>query len=141
MSFKFLEDIAIADVAFEASGKNLEQLFESAALATTQVMVELKTISRDVSKPITIKAKDVDKLLRDFLDEIIFIKDSDLLVFAKFDIKIKKNGSYELKANAYGEKLDMKKHKFGVDVKATTMHMFEVKKEATGWKARVILDI
>ena len=141
MPFKFLEDIAIADVAFEARGKNLEELFESAALATTQVMVDLKTIGKDVSKPIAIKAKDVDKLLRDFLDEIIFVKDTELLVFSKFDVKIKENSGYELKANAYGEKLDMKKHKFGVDVKATTMHMFELKKEANGWKARVILDI
>lgn len=141
MPFRFLEDIAIADVAFEASGKTLEHLFESCALATTQVMVDLKTIGKEVSKEMTVKARDVDKLLRDFLDEIIFIKDSDLLVFSRFNVKIKKNGVYELKANAYGEKLDMKKHKFGVDVKATTMHMFEVKEEKDGWKARVILDI
>ncbi len=139
MPFKFLEDIAIADVAFEATGKTLDQLFESAAMATTKIMVDPKTVERGVEKDIKIKAKDVGTLLRNFLDEIIFIKDSDLLVFSKFDIKISKNADYELAAKAYGEKLDMNRHKFGVDVKATTMHMFEV----TGppWKARVILDI
>ena len=40
-----------------------------------------------------------------------------------------------------GEKIDMKKHEMLVDVKAVTMHMFEVKKEKNIWKARVVLDV
>lgn len=140
MPFKFLEDIAIADVAFEASGNSLEELFESCALATMQVMADLKTVDRDIKKEIKIKSDSIEQLLRKFLDELIFIKDSELLLFSKFDADIKKNSSYELRVTALGEKLDMKKHKLGVDVKATTMHMFEVKKD-TKWHARVILDI
>lgn len=140
MPFKYLEDIAIADVAFEASGKTLEELFESCGLATMQVMVDLKTVDKDVKKDIKIKAESVEQLLRKFLDELIFIKDTELLLFSKFDAEIKKNIAYELHVTALGEKLDMNKHKLGVDVKATTMHMFEVKKNGQ-WKARVILDI
>jgi len=139
MAFKFLEDIATADVAFQATGRTLEELFESCGLATMQVMADLKSVDKDVKKEIKIKADSVEMLLKKFLDELIFIKDSELLLFSKFDTKIKKNGSYQLNATALGEKIDVKKHKLGVDVKATTMHMFEV----TGppWKARVILDI
>lgn len=141
MSFKYLEDIAIADVAFEATGKTLEELFESAGLATTQVMADLKTVDRDVKKDIKIQADSVEQLLRKFLDELVFIKDTELLLFSKFDAKIKKNGKYQLNVTALGEKIDMNKHRLGVDVKATTMHMFEVKQENGVWKARVILDI
>ncbi len=139
MAFKYLEDIAIADVAFEATGNTLEELFESCALAAMQVMADLKTVARDIKKEISVKADSVEILLKRFLDELIFIKDSELLLFSKFDVDIKKNSGYHLRATALGEKLDMKKHKLGVDVKATTMHMFEV----TGppWRARVILDI
>lgn len=141
MPFKYLEDIAIADVAFEATGKTLEELFEACALAAMQVMVDLKTVDRDTKKEIEIKADSIEQLLRKFLDELIYIKDTELLLFSKFDAKIKKNKGYELSVTALGEKIDIKKHKLGVDVKATTMHMFEVKKLDTKWKAHVILDI
>lgn len=139
MVFKFLEDIATADIAFEATGKTLEEMFESCGLATMQVMADLKYVDKDVKKIVDIKADSVEMLLKKFLDELIFVKDSELLLFSKFDAKIKKNGGYRLHVTALGEKIDMKKHRLGVDVKATTMHMFEV----TGppWKARVILDI
>ena len=40
MSYEYLEDMATADVAFRASGATLEELFQSAAKATTNVMVE-----------------------------------------------------------------------------------------------------
>ncbi len=140
MPFQYLEDIAIADVAFEATGKTLEELFESCGLATMQVMVDLEDVGRNVKKDVTIKADTIEELLKKFLDELVFIKDSELLLFSKFDAKIKKNSAYELRATALGEKLDVNRHKLGVDVKAVTMHMFEVKKDGV-WKARVILDI
>ncbi len=35
----------------------------------------------------------------------------------------------------------MKKHDLIVDVKAVTLHRFEVKQTETGWKASIILDI
>ena len=40
MTYHYLEDFAIADIAFEAAGKNLEELFIAAADATMNVMVE-----------------------------------------------------------------------------------------------------
>ena len=68
MSYKFLEDISLADVAFEASGKTLEELFESAALATTNVMIkDLKTIKPKIKKKIKLHASTVENLLHDFL--------------------------------------------------------------------------
>ncbi len=143
MPYKFLPDIAIADVAFEASGRNLNEMLESAALATTNVMVkDLKTVKPKVSKSIKIKAENEEMLLFNFLQEIIYQKDANLLLFSKYAVKTKKTRSgYELSGTAKGEKLSMKKHELMVDVKAVTMHMFEVRKTKAGWKARIILDI
>ena len=42
--FRFLENIATADAAFEAYGKDLNELFESAALALFETMAETKSI-------------------------------------------------------------------------------------------------
>ncbi len=141
MTFRILEDLATADIAFEATGKSIEEMFKSAALALSSVMVKLDTIVPDTKKEIEVNAKDAETLLVNFLNEIIFIKDAELLLFSKYHVEIKKDGRYKLKADMMGEKIDMGKHTLGVDVKAVTYHLLEVKEEKGDWKARVILDI
>ena len=140
MPYKYLEEIAYADVAFEATGKTLEELFESAGLAVTNIMVkEVKRIEPNVKKTIKKEAGAVYKLLFDFLDELVFLKDAEQLLFSKFEITIK--DEKQLVAIAYGEKIDPKKHQLIVDAKAITYHNFEVKKTKEGWKATVIVDV
>jgi len=143
MPFKFLEDVAIADSAFEARGKTLNELFESSALATMDVMANVKTIKPRVKKAIELKSESIDTLLFDFLEEIVYIKDKDSFIFSKLkvsvtdaDKKIKK-----LKAVLHGEKIDYRKHDMRRDVKAVTMHMFSVRKDKKGWTSTVVLDI
>ena len=141
MSYKFLEDVSLADVAFEATGKTLEELFESAALATTNVMIkDLKTIKPKIKKKIKLKAKTIENLLHDFLQELVFLKDAKQLVFSKYKIKINEK-KVELIAEISGEKLNTKTQEHMVDVKAVTWHHFSVKKEGKNWYASVILDI
>ncbi len=143
MPYKFLEDVAIADVAFEATGKTLKELLESAALAVTNTMVKnLNSIKHKVEKKFIVTGENTEKLLFNFLQEIIFYKDAELLLFNKFELVISpKKGKLQLNVEAYGEKLDRKKHELVVDVKAVTYHSFEVKETKNGWEARVILDI
>ena len=142
MPYRFLEDIAIADVAFEATGKTLEELFESSALAVTNTQVKnLDSVAHKVVKNITVESDSLEMLLFNFLQELIFYKDAELLLFSKFDIKITKGKKYKLKAKAYGEKLDMKKHELLVDVKAVSLHNYKVEEAKDGWKADVILDV
>jgi SHS2 domain-containing protein len=80
-------------------------------------------------------------LLFNFLQELIFYKDAQLLLFSKFDIKITQGKKYRLKARAYGEKLNMKKQELLVDVKAVSLHNFRVEETKEGWKSDVILDV
>ena len=142
MSYKYLEDVSIADVAFEATGKTLEEMFESAGLAVTNVMVkDMKAVKPKVRKTIKIKGKDVEKLLFNFLQEFVYWKDKDLLLFSKIIVKVKEEkDGYSLSAQVSGEKIDNKKHEMLVDVKAVTWHLFKVEK-AKLWKCRVVLDI
>jgi len=141
MPYKFLKDVAIADVAFEASGRTLKELFESAGMAVTNTMVkDLKKVRPKVMKTIKLKADTIENLLFNFLQEIVFLKDAKLLLLSKFSVKIDEK-KISLTAKASGEKLDMEKHELLVDVKAVTMHNFEVKKEKNKWVARVILDV
>lgn len=141
MPYKFLEDVAIADVCIEARGKSLNELFEQAGLASTSVMVELGSLGKKLKKKISLEAEDPDKLLLAFLEELIYIKDTDGLLFSKYKIKITRDKVYKLKASCHGEKINPKKQTLMADIKAVTLHMFEVTKVNGKWFARFVLDI
>lgn len=138
MGYRFLGEIATADIAFEADGKTLEELFINSALALEDSMVDLKGVGEKDKKIIEIENKDIENLLYDWLAELIFLKDSEDLLFSKFNIKIENN---KLNAECFGEKIDRKKHSLRNDVKAVTLHRFKIEETDKGWKASVILDI
>ena len=141
MPYRYLEDIATADAAFEVEGSTLEELFRDAAVATFEVMVDTKSVRTEITRDIELRNETVDGLLFDWLSELVYLKDADSLLFNKFDISIRKNNTYELRATVSGDNIDQEKQSLRSDVKAVTYHMFEVKKTGRNWIARVILDI
>jgi SHS2 domain-containing protein len=141
MPFRYLEDLSYADAAFEATGRTLEELFSESAIATFEVMADTKTVKQLLTREIILENESVDGLLIDWLSELIFLKDTETLLFSVFVVNIRKNGFYVLKAEAKGEKIDREKHSLRSDVKAVTYHMFEVTKTGDNWTARVVLDI
>ena len=143
MGYTYLEDITIADAAFRAEGQTLPELFTWAALALTNVMVRtLDRVEPKVEHEIILQADDVERLLYDFLQELIFLKDAELLLFSRYEVSIRTlPEGYQLQAKAYGEPLSIQKHDLVVDVKAVTMHRYEVTQTSTGWEATVVLDI
>jgi SHS2 domain-containing protein len=139
-NYQYLEHTA--DVLFEAEAPSLGELFEQCGLAVEEAQVELKGFGTDNQKKIKGKNSKLEYLLFDFLDDLLFFKDSEQMIFSKFDCKIEeKEGKFVLECVAYGEKIDPEKHEQKVDAKAITMHMFEVKKVEGGWKAKVLVDI
>jgi len=140
--YKYLEDIAIADLAFEVEAKDLNNLFKYAAQAVCNAMVlDLNSIRKIVIKEINLEADDLEILLFNFLQEIIYYKDTENILFSDFEIELEINEKKKIKAKAYGEKLDPKRHETLVDVKAVTMHLFELKQKNGIWYARVVLDV
>ena len=143
MPYHYLEDIGTADIAFEATGRDLRELFTSAANATMNVMIEnLDAIEPRETRRIELKNDEVDMLLFDFLQELIYFKDAERLLLRVCEIRMEeKEGAYSLKATTTGEPLDAGRHQQRADVKAVTLHDFRVEKAEGGWKARVLLDI
>lgn len=140
--YKVLEKIATADIAFEAYGKDLNELFENSALAVFEESADLGKVEEKEKKIIKVEADDIEDLLYDFLSEIIFLKDTYSFLFKKSTVKIdKKNQKYNLNANLFGEKIDRKKHELGNDIKAITLHMFKIEKTKKGFKALFVVDI
>ena len=130
--YKFLENVAIADIAYEAYGKDLNEVFENAAMAIFELSAEIKTI--DAKKKIEFKLENekIDNLLYDFLSEILFLKDSKYMVFRNAKVEIKENKHFELKAFLEGDTINPEKQQLENDIKAVTMHMFELKKVKDG---------
>jgi SHS2 domain-containing protein len=143
MPFHYLEDVGTADIAFEATGRDLPELFSDAADATMNVMVDnLDAIESRETRSIELSSQDIDMLLFDFLQELIFLKDAHRLLLRARNIRIDQKAEIILlKAEATGEPLDAARHHQRADVKAVTLHGFSVEKQGAGWKARVLLDI
>ena len=137
--FRFLEHTA--DAMFEAFGSSLNELFENAALAVEEIQVNTKTVQPTETRIITLKSDTIEMLLFDFLQEIIYLKDAEEILFSQFKVEIEQNKHCSLIAKCSGEKINPQKHELNVDAKAVTMHQFEVKKENNIWKAHVIIDI
>ncbi len=143
MPYKYLGEIAVADVAFEASGETLEELFIAAADATMNVMVaELSSIRRHEEVRFSVEHPELDLLLFNFLNELLFFKDARRLLLRIESVTIVTHPTLlTLQAIARGERLDPARHAQLVDVKAVTLHRFKVERTRGGWQATVILDI
>lgn len=143
MPYEFLEDIATADIAFHAWGSDLEELFKAAGDATMNTMIDnLEAIASKDTRTFSLENDALDMLLFNFLQEFIYYKDSEQLLLRAQQVQIEeKNGDYHLSAVTQGEKLDASRHQQRVDVKAVTLHRFQLEKTHDGWETMVILDI
>ena len=143
MPYHYLEEVGTADIAFEATGRDLPELFAAAADATMNVMIDnLDAIESRETRQIELSNDNIEMLLFDFLQELIYFKDAKRLLLRVRETQIdQKDKAYFLKANVAGERLDDARHHQRADVKAVTLHGFSVMKHDGGWKAKVLLDI
>lgn len=143
MPYEFLEDVATADIAFRAWGNDLEEVFKAAGDAVINTMIDnLEAIELTETRTFELENDALDLLLFNFLQEFIYYKDSELLLLRAQQVQIdKKESIYSLTAVTQGELLDRDRHHQRVDVKAVTLHQFQLTETDTGWTAQVILDI
>jgi len=138
MGYRFVDDVAIADVSFEADGETLEELFESCGKALTNSMIRNpRSIRPEKQVKLSIEAGSTEQLLYEFLDDLIFYKDAEQILFSRYEIKINVN---RLTAVLSGEQMDPERHELIIDVKAVSWHMFRVEKKEK-WEAFIILDV
>jgi SHS2 domain-containing protein len=136
MKFKFLEHTA--DIKFQAFGKNLEEVFENSALAMFNTMSN-KKIKSKTKKKIKVSGKGLENLLYNFLEELIFLLDSENFFLSKIN-KIKINEKkLILEAEVSGD--NVKKYEIKIDVKAVTYNEMFIKNIKNRWIAQVVLDV
>lgn len=139
--FRFLEHTA--DAFIEAYGANIEEAFENAGAAMTDVMTELEKVEPKNEKKFVIKGKDEPALLYSWLEELLLEFELKGKLYSRFNIsKIEKiNDCFRLDARAWGEDYDSIKHPSKVGIKAATYHQMKIIKEPQSVTVRFILDI
>lgn len=143
MPFRFNDQISTADVAFEAWGSTLEELFISSAAALLRTMSDTpQEVARRQELTIRLEHEELDLLLFSFLQELIFYKDARRLLLHADTVDIAgKPGAYSLVAHVSGELIDTARHHLLVDVKAVTLHHLRVVFRDKLWMGIVVLDV
>lgn len=128
-----------ADVGFEVWADDLNSLFEEAALAMYEIMVDVGRVDPRVERSLELNAPDLEMLLHHWLSELLFTTEVEKLVFSKFKVEI--SDQFKLLGKAWGEFIDHEKHDPKTEIKAVTYHKLSVTKEGDSWRCVVVLDI
>jgi SHS2 domain-containing protein len=140
MTFRFLEHIS--DVYVEALGSSLEEAFVQGAYAIFETMTDIKTLEAIESREIEIEAEDLQALLFEWIDQFLYLFDTEGLMFSKFNIKIEKiTNGYKLKGMCWGEKFDPEKHPARTEIKAPTYSLMEIIQKPSKITLRFVMDI
>ncbi len=141
-SFHFRDDIAIADLAFEAEGDSLGALFQGATQALLETLADPTTVASTWERRIEKVIEDPGDLLFEWLSDIVYWKDAAGVVFHDADLGITYGGeSWRLVATLRGAPVDPVTQTLRNDVKGVTKHLYAVEQEGTRWNARVVVDV
>jgi SHS2 domain-containing protein len=133
--FKFLEHTA--DMKFQAFGKNENELFENSVLALKEVICGKIKVKKKIKKEIEVKGKDWESLLYNFLEEVIFLLDTENFLISK--VKIRERIGFRIKATLYGDRVS--DYKFTNNVKAVTYNEMFVGQIGKIWECQVVIDV
>jgi SHS2 domain-containing protein len=128
-----------ADIGLIVYGEDLKTLFENAGEAFFYLITDLKKVRHRVERRIQIGGESLDRLMVDWLSELLYLHDVENLLFRRF--RVESVGEDGLRAIVRGEPFQEGVHVIKTEVKAVTYYQIQVKKEDVGWKARVILDL
>ena len=149
--FEFLEHTA--DAKFRAYGKTLGDAFANAAVAMFSIMTDCSKVKPVVKKRVSVHASDVKALLYSFLEELVFMMDTEDFLLSRVDALSIVNSAagkggnaqasgarqYALKATVSGDKAQG--YETQSLVKAVTYSEMEVtERKGASW-VQVVVDI
>ena len=128
-----------ADIGLIVYGEDLKALFENAGEAFFHLITDLKKVRRRIERRIHINGESLDRLMVDWLSELLYLHDVENLLFKGFKIELV--GEEGLRAIVKGERFQEGVHVIKTEVKAVTYHRIEVRKENGKWRAQIIFDL
>jgi SHS2 domain-containing protein len=129
-----------AEAGIIARGASLAEAFANAAEGMYALMLDLETVAEHEERQIALDGESTEQLLVDWLLELIFLTETEDMVFRRFQID--ELSDSRLRARAWGERFDTERHRsYNVMVKAVTHHLLEIAREDGGYRIRVLFDV
>jgi SHS2 domain-containing protein len=113
-----------ADIGLKACGETLDEAFANAALGMFSIIVETDSVIETTSRRVVVTADDIEGLLFDWLNSLLYYFDVETLLFRRFEITEFEDN--RLVAVCYGEPFDTSRHSLKLGVKSATYHQLEV---------------
>ena len=133
LSFEEIEHTA--DRAFRAKGRDLASLLKNAARAIRALEGMTSAGRQSAAQDIEVVAIDRESLLVNWLNEILYLEQTQHLVCLHFDIyQLKK---YHLRARVETRECD-RSH---TSIKAVTFHNLKIRETPAGLEAEVVVDV
>jgi tRNA nucleotidyltransferase (CCA-adding enzyme) len=128
-----------ADIGIRGIGQTKEQAFGQAALALTAIITHLQKVVPEEAVEISCQEQDDELLFASWLNALIYEMATRGMLFSRFEVNIR---NHQLSAKAWGEKLNVKKHRPAVEVKAATYSDLKVQQNKNGsWLVQCIVDV
>ncbi|SLM50058.1 conserved protein of unknown function [Nitrospira japonica] len=141
-SFRFLDDVALADVAFDAEGDSVQAIFGAATQALLTALANPATVGSSWEQRIERRATDLPQLLFDWLSDIVYWKDAAGVVFHDAPLTmVRKGEQWVLTARLIGSPVDRERQELHNDVKGVTKHLYALRQTDGLWQVRVVLDV
>ena len=128
MSYRLLDHAT--DAIIEVTASDLNEAFTIAGISVVDITLNPKLIEEKKEKTLTVSGKDLRYLLYNWLEEVIYQLITEGFAIARFSLNISKDSIYTINATIYGEKIDLEKHHYKIEIKAPTFH--EMKIEQNG---------
>jgi len=142
--FHFLDDIAMADLAFAAWGDTPSELLTAAGEGLVDAMVNPTTVGTRWKQEISIAQSTLPDLLFEWLSNLVYLKDAEAVLFHHVQAEVWYDASSEnwhLRGQVAGDHIDQLTQELRADVKAITKHMYEVNENSSQYRARIVLDV
>lgn len=125
-----------ADLELRVRGRKIEDIFLNAARAVLSYAAPGPDTGPIVRREIHLTAPNREELLVDWLNEILFLQETEGAVFRSFEVR--NLTDREIRAVISGGKAAPGT---GPEIKAATYHDLYIKETSSGWEAHIILDI
>lgn len=127
-----------ADVGVRGYGATKAEAFEQAGLALCAVVTDPASVVPRQEVSVRCEAPDDELLFADWLNGLIYEMTTRGLVFGRFDVRFE---GQSLIGRAWGEPVDVPRHRPAVEPKGATYTALRVSKENGCWVAQTVVDV
>eukprot|EP00429_Kryptoperidinium_foliaceum_P052980 CAMPEP_0176096068 /NCGR_PEP_ID=MMETSP0120_2-20121206/48159_1 /TAXON_ID=160619 /ORGANISM="Kryptoperidinium foliaceum, Strain CCMP 1326" /LENGTH=453 /DNA_ID=CAMNT_0017430051 /DNA_START=27 /DNA_END=1388 /DNA_ORIENTATION=- len=115
-----------ADIIVHSWGATRAEAFGQVVAGMFNYMTDLENVDLRSAVEVEATGHDLLDLLYHLLDEFLFIFGTEMHVSRCIDIVEFDEQQLRIRARGYGEKMNLKKHEQGTEIKAITMHMMRI---------------